>query len=245
MNILKKIIKFPQYINGYLLCDPKRNGEYKFLAKQIRTNNINNNFILFDIGSNIGDYLKYAKSLDKEMEVHCFEPVKKTLEILNKNQNLTNVYLNEVAISNFSGYTKINIYGDLYETNSIFFNEKLVGNQNVIQEEIKTNTVDNYIHQNNINHINFMKIDTEGHEIQVLEGASESINAGLIDVIQFEYNYLWLNTENRLQQAFSLLEKKYEIFRLTPWGMIYVQKFQTKLENFPSASNYVAIRKLN
>ena len=245
MNIFEKIKLLPSHLNGFLMGDPNRNGEYKFLSKQIKTNQNKSKFILFDVGANIGEYTQYATSINQEIQVHCFEPVKKTFGELKKNINNDKVVFNNWALSDTIGTSKIFVYGELFGTNSINYHPSLASQNNPLEEVINLSTLDNYIKINNINNINFLKIDTEGHELNVLKGGVEAFNLAKIDVIQFEYNELWKNTKNKLQDVFELLEKNYDFYRLTPWGKLRVKKFSQKLENFPKASNYVAIKKIN
>jgi hypothetical protein len=55
--------------------------------------------------------------------------------------------------------------------------------------QVKVITGDSYVKQNNLNRINFLKIDVEGSENLVLFGFQETLAAGKIDVIQFEYTW--------------------------------------------------------
>ena len=59
-----------------------------------------------------------------------------------------------------------------------FINNK---NQDVVQ--IKTSTLDNIVKKNNIPSIDILKIDTQGHEIEVLEGSEDMLASGKIKVI--------------------------------------------------------------
>ena len=52
-------------------------------------------------------------------------------------------------------------------------------------------TVDQLVKRDNIKHIDILKIDTEGYDTFVLDGASNSLSKGLIDFIIFEYNTFW------------------------------------------------------
>ncbi|MBV1923447.1 MAG: hypothetical protein KUG68_05380, partial [Flavobacteriaceae bacterium] len=78
---------------------------------------------------------------------------------------------------------------------------------------------------------------------QVIKGAEKLIQEKKIGSIQFEYNYLWKNTSNTIEDVFTILSENYHIYRLTFWGKIATKKFQNSLESYPSASNYIAILK--
>ena len=70
----------------------------------------------------------------------------------------------------------------LYKRNIDFYKMKMN-----VQEEIDLKRADTYIRSKNIEHINLLKIDVEGHEIAALYGFGDYLNGDFIDYIQFEY----------------------------------------------------------
>mmetsp|Transcript_14857 Transcript_14857/g.27484 ORF Transcript_14857/g.27484 Transcript_14857/m.27484 type:complete len:480 (+) Transcript_14857:95-1534(+) len=52
-------------------------------------------------------------------------------------------------------------------------------------------TVDQLIAREELEHIDILKVDTEGHDLAVLDGARQAIEAGKVSVILFEYNVFW------------------------------------------------------
>ncbi|PSL00394.1 FkbM family methyltransferase [Haloactinopolyspora alba] len=52
--------------------------------------------------------------------------------------------------------------------------------------EIETTTLDDLIQRSGIGHINLLKIDVEGHELQVLEGASKALTEEAVDILYIE-----------------------------------------------------------
>ena len=63
--------------------------------------------------------------------------------------------------------------------------EKNLENQNT--KEVEVNTIDDYCKTNKIKKINLLKIDTQGSEAEVLRGAKNILDQGLIDIIELEY----------------------------------------------------------
>lgn len=52
--------------------------------------------------------------------------------------------------------------------------------------EVETTTLDELIQRNHIGHVNLLKIDVEGHELRVLEGATKTLAEEAVDVIYIE-----------------------------------------------------------
>ena len=241
MNILKKILLLPKHIQGLLMSNPEKNGEYKFLKETC--NKLKEESIIFDVGANIGDYSKEIRKINNKSTIYCFEPVPNTFKKLKETHlNTKDIILNNFAFSNEIKEFEMFEYGKHYGTNSIEKHEELISEETK-KIKIYLNTIDNFCKQEKIEKIDFLKIDVEGHEVNVLKGARDMIKNKKINIIQLEYNYLWKNTNNTLQEVFETLSNYYNIYRLTFWGRIHLKKFNKKLENYPSASNYVAIRK--
>ena len=55
---------------------------------------------------------------------------------------------------------------------------------------VRTETLDGFCAKNKINLIDFMKIDVEGFELNVLKGAELMLSGGKIKLIQFEFTQL-------------------------------------------------------
>jgi hypothetical protein len=109
-------------------------------------------------------------------------------------------------------------------------------------EEIKLKRLDVYINEKNINHINFLKIDIEGHELKAFEGFGDYLSGDFIDFIQFEYGGANLDSHSSLMDIYKLLESKdFEIAKIMPYGL-ELRKYQPFMDNF-QYSNYIAISK--
>ena len=67
---------------------------------------------------------------------------------------------------------------------------------------IQLDTLDSYVHNTKINSIDLLKIDVEGHELKVLEGAKNSLSKNIIKCIQFEYGGSFLNSNTKLGEYF-------------------------------------------
>jgi hypothetical protein len=68
--------------------------------------------------------------------------------------------------------------------------------------------------------VDFLKIDTEGYDFQVLKGAELVLRKGRIRFVQFEYNPNWLGTGSSLKEAKRFLEGVgFELFLIRSTGL--------------------------
>ena len=114
------------------------------------------------------------------------------------------------------------------------------GPEDFVTEEVTTTTLDTYAENAGLDHIAFVKVDTEGHDLAVLGGAQHLLAARRIKVVQFEYNQRWVYARSFLRDAFELLVPiGYRVGKLTPRGVEFYPGWDTDLETFIEG-NYVA-----
>lgn len=139
------------------------------------------NAVVFDVGANYGIMsLKFAEKL-KNGIVYSFEPTDYALKKFNKNLDL-NLKLKEKIIVHqafVSSENKRSTQLPAYSSWPVVGNlEKHSIHGGVLQhtENIPSVTIDSFCEINGINKINLIKIDTDGHELNVLKGSELSIN---------------------------------------------------------------------
>jgi hypothetical protein len=107
-------------------------------------------------------------------------------------------------------------------------------------EQVKCEKLSDYINENNIKHIDFLKIDVEGHELGVLQGLDNYLNASFIDFIQFEYGGANIDTHTTLRDLFEIFNKSdFQVGKLFPRGVEFYN-YVPRMENF-QYSNWVAV----
>lgn len=163
-------------------------GIYGELDTKIVKNEIKSGDIVIDVGANIGYYtLIFAKLVGDKGKVIAFEPEPKNFEILKKNieiNNLTNVVVEQKIISNINGKRKL----FLADTGIVgHHTNPLKNSTNFI--EIDSTTLDDYLAKDSLSDkINFIKIDVEGGELQVLEGSKKILEKNKDLKIFTEFN---------------------------------------------------------
>jgi FkbM family methyltransferase len=136
---------------------------------------IRKNFICFDVGGYKG-YYTGIMALAGAKEVHVFEPMQSNIESIRELISLNDrlpITLHEIAISHFSGKTDFQIMPDA-TMGKLISSEFQKNTANNSIQVIECNSLDNLI-ESGLNEPDFIKVDVEGAEIDVLMGALQLI----------------------------------------------------------------------
>lgn len=108
---------------------------------------------------------------------------------------------------------------------------------------IKTTTLDAFAASVPFEHVDLLKIDVEGYDLHVLEGANALLTSQAIDIFLFEYNAPWILTRRYLRDAWQYLSSKpYQLFRLYN-GFLAPFEYDYAAERFDLGVMYVGISK--
>ena len=108
------------------------------------------------------------------------------------------------------------------------------------QIEVECTTLDKYCLAHRVRHIQFLKIDTEGAEFEVIRGCAKLLSHARIDVIQFEYGGTYRDSGVRLEEVYKYLsEYQYRVFKMSD-KLVHLEKWSDEYEDY-LYSNYLAI----
>jgi FkbM family methyltransferase len=174
-------------------CDPKTNGEEKFFIKM--KDKIQ---VIFDVGCRSdSEFINFSG------DVHYFDPVDKFIENLKKQPNV-----NKASYFNAFGLGDENKELYYYPKYQSFYDRihscRVSDDSNKIVLSIQKGY--DYLIKNNIQTIDFLKIDTEGYELNVLKGFEGFLKN--IKVIQFEYGGTFLDNNTKLIDVKEYLEQQ-------------------------------------
>jgi FkbM family methyltransferase len=230
----------------YLISKSNNNlflGENIFI-KKFEKLEINN---CIDIGANIGDFSLEILN-NKSTKVIAFEPLPKCcdkLSLIYKEYGNRFKFF-EIALSNKDGFSKLN-YGEttsgLSSLETKINKIPYVGSSNTNSIEVITKQLDSFINDLEFQNTDFIKIDVEGHEMAVLDGALKFIKKNHIKLIQIEFNWHNLLTKNTIYDYSAMLED-YVITQLNLInGKLRIINPIDPLSNLYFLSNFIFIEK--
>lgn len=223
--MIKSLILFCLKIIRYYWHEPN-------ILKSLKKLNIN---YIFDVGSHRGESIDYFIKLKNLKKIQSFEPQKDIFLVLKKKyKNNNKVILNQIALSQNENYKDFYI-NDLSSTSSfsrlnkkslwLKIKNKILNKKNPIINKIKIRslTIDKFIKQKKIKKIDLLKIDTEGHELEVLKGALKTIKEQKVKFILIELHF------SKMYQNYS--KKKIESF-LAKNNFFLLKKFKFPFLSF-------------
>ena len=192
----------------------------------LKKNKFINFKIVFDVGAHEGETIKLCLDHFNIEKIYSFEPshfsfknLKKRVDKIKNKKIKTEIIIENIALgaenknikikhmneSSSSTINELNIESKYYKKKKkLLFNLK---NQNLFNEiSAQQKNLDEYISQKKIQKLDFLKIDTEGYEFEVLSGVKKNIKN--INLILFEHHYHDMIKKNyKFSDVHDLLNK--------------------------------------
>ncbi|MCI0539902.1 MAG: FkbM family methyltransferase [Verrucomicrobiales bacterium] len=128
------------------------------------------NDVCFDVGANVGYYTLLMAKLAPQGRVHAFEPVPLNYHLLSASvlaNGFTNVSVNQLAVSDSEGRANFVLAED-----SAYSSLRNTERKGVAREfQVATTSLSQYCDRLGIHKVDFLKVDVEGAEEQVVSGA--------------------------------------------------------------------------
>ena len=193
-------------------------GDYEAYLKKHFKGIIKKGDFILDIGANIGFHtLYFAELTGVSGKVFSFEPIQVNFDALQRNIKL-NQFPQITAINKALGSTnsQMKIHIDQQAQNPGAFNLLDEGPKNTVIDCIKG---DHFLEQNQIEKINFIKIDVEGFEYEVFKGLSKTIrNSKPVIIFEYDYNYQHKLHDNPKIIFEFLIQFDYQFFTIDGYG---------------------------
>ena len=188
-----------------------------FNERKIIKQYVQNNGIVFDVGSNIGSFFKFvSKSLKgKDIHIHSFEPGVKSCEF-QKNLKMPRNYklfVNNLAVLDGES-REVKFYERSISSHSSTLSEPKMSaiSGELDSYYVKTVSIDKYCQDNNISLIDLLKVDAEGVDFEVLKSCENMLKNKNIKLIKTE---VWVNKETPSLIFQYLLKFDYKLLGIT------------------------------
>lgn len=230
---------------NYRNTDLTKNGELALIHKIKIYYKNEKELVLFDVGANVGNYSKaLIQTLGVKSKIYSFEPFSEPFKSLSA-LALQHPHLKAFQLGLSDKEEDLTIYSnsEYSEVGGIYNRDSVLNSIKLDKKELNRFTqIDTFCSEQKVDHIHFLKIDVEGHELAVLEGAKPLLDKGAIDLIQFEFGSGNYFSKTFLLDFFNLLQANYVICRLMKDGLFPLNTYETD-QDMLVLCNYVAINK--
>lgn len=205
--------------------------------------------VIFDVGANVGEFSLSLIEAFPGAEIWAFEPNPNTYSVLLRRLDGCGVRCVNLGLGSRTGKLTLHTYShdavsghaSLYRDVFKFYEGYGIKGADKLESfECDIGTIDAFVEQNGIRQVDFMKIDVEGHELEVLKGALESLRTDKISAIQFEFTDCNVTSRVYLKDFYDLLNG-FGFYRLNTLGLIPLGQYATRNEIF-QFQNILAIR---
>jgi len=193
--------------------------------------------IVFDVGAHYGEWTSNVRKFYRWCVVHAFEPLPKAFEALCINQpEYLTVPIN-YAVSCDNGITDFWEYLDVPTLSTIYkrskFNMDRFGVAEPTLISVNKISLDSYCNTCEIDHIDFLKIDSEGSEFDILKGAHDLLHQQKIKYIQFEYGGCFCDAGITIKEVYLYLNSfGYKTGLISVQGVSFLKECSPAMENY-------------
>ena len=244
-RVLEKAVSSVQLLSGVGAGGGVRSSGEAALFHRLKAARGGNGFCIFDVGANRGQFLDLAIS---ELEphpftVHSFEPSAATFRMLAESRSPDpRVVLNPFGLGRTRG--EATLWYDRPGSGLASLSKRRLDHFGTTfdhSERVTIETLDDYCETRGIKHIDLLKVDVEGHELDVFAGGQRMMS-GAISMVSFEFGGCNIDTRTYFQDFFHFFRKfQMRLYRITPSGFLFpLPKYAEHFEQFRT-TNFVAI----
>jgi FkbM family methyltransferase len=164
--------------------------------------------VIFDVGANVGQSAQEYVSQHPSARIYCFEPIADTFEKLRQHtRSYPQVQCFHLALGSTNGTAKMLSQGSSTTNHLIDAAEPQSTDDGTSTESVDLSTLDDFCKAHDVSHISYLKIDTEGSDLEVLKGAENMLTRQCVDILEVEAG---MTSHNQFHVPFPLIHKHLE-----------------------------------
>jgi FkbM family methyltransferase len=195
--------------------------------------------VVLDVGFNDGGFTEEILAAKPDAQVIAFDPSRgaKSAYTARFMGDPRVKFVNE-ALSSSTGAAEFHDYGNMSSSLAVRTDQS---GEAAASYTVRVRTLDDYTREVGLAKIDFLKIDAEGFDLHVIEGASDLLDRQAIDLFMFEYADGWISSRRFLQEAWAYLGRKpYRLYRLYN-GFLCPFNYEARHENFSLGCMFVGV----
>lgn len=197
--------------------------------------------VAIDVGANVGDWSATLRAKSPATKIYVFEPAPAAYERLAKRfVDDPQVVAVNVALGSEAGTARLwsdapgSGLASLYQRDL-----RHIGISLNHSDEVTVTTLDAWCTANAVSP-DALKLDVEGHELDVLRGAEQTLKS--VRLVQFEFGGTAIDAGCYWKDYWHFFaERGFKIFRMAPIGLVPLSKYSELDEAF-SYQNFIAVR---
>jgi len=206
---------------------------------------------ILDVGANVGEYVDLCLKIRPQAEIWAFEPQPDNFRSLTHFRDrlppdqAARLHLQAIGLSHTMGVGEIFDIAEAQGTGrASVYRESITELEAaaVQADKIELTTIDEFLATQPIQQIHLLKIDTQGHELSILQGAIQAIRDRRINIIQFEFDAN--NVFSRVfYKDFTELLSDFRLYRILYDGsLVELRHYRPDLWEIFATHNTCAVR---
>lgn len=200
--------------------------------------------VVFDVGAGCGEWSRALLKFKPDARLFLFEPQPERVEKL-RGGELGGAVVLPKALSSSQGCAVLQVpeggggIASFHKRRDSYF-----AHIRFSETTVQTTTIDAVVRDWALPQIDFLKMDVEGHEMEVLKGAENALNHQQIGALSFEFGSGNLNSRTFFKDFWDLLVPfGFDIYRILPCSeVIRIWEYDEDCEYFRGVTNYIAVR---